>query len=270
MKDISLKTLLGVGAHFGHQVNRWNPRMQPYLYSARDGVHIFDLVKTKEGLENAGRFLKEISAKNGIILWIGTKRQAQGFVKEAAIRLSNPYIVQRWIGGLLTNFDQVRKSFTRMEDLKSQKASGALSHYTKKENLLIDREVAKKDKFFGGLAGMTKLPDVLVVIDTHREDTAVREAKRMNIPVVGILDSNADPELVSVGIPANDDAIKSLELIINYLAGAIEEGRKSSNGKPEEKKPESPEKPKSPKQPSKKPGKVNKESSVKKSSAIST
>lgn len=229
MNDLSLKDLLESGAHFGHQVNRWNPKMQPYIYGAREGVHIFDLVKTKEGLEKAAQFLKGVAGGGGIILWLGTKRQAQAVVKETAAKLSNPYIVQRWIGGLLTNFAQVRKSHDRMVDLKSKKASGELSHYTKKENLLIDREVQRLEKFFGGLDGLTKLPDVLVVVDTHREDTAVREANRVNVPVVGIIDSNADPDKVAYGIPANDDAVKSVELIVRYLGEAVAEGSGKSS-----------------------------------------
>lgn len=242
MKDILLKDLLSVGAHFGHQVNRWNPKMRPYIYAARDGVHIFDLVKTKECLEKAGSFLRNISQSGGLILWIGTKRQSQEFVKVAATKSGNPYIVQRWIGGLLTNFEQVKKSSDRMTDLKSKKASGELSRYTKKENLLIDRDVLRLEKFFGGLIGLSKMPDALVVIDTHREKTAVLEAKRMNVPVVGVTDTNADPSLVSYPIPANDDAVQSVEYIVAYLSGAIEEGKNSVKEKQVEEKLEKPEK----------------------------
>lgn len=225
MKDVSLKDLLEAGSHFGHQVNRWNPKMQPYIYGSREGVHIFDLVKTKEGLEKAGEFLKGVSSKGGIILWVGTKRQSQDLIKEAAGKVGSPSIVQRWIGGLLTNFEQVKKSVDRMTDLKSKKATGQLAHYTKKENLLIDREVSRLEKFFGGLVGLTKMPDALVVVDTHREKTAVLEAVRVGVPVVGIVDSNADPSLVTYGIPANDDAVQSIGFIINYLVESVVEGK---------------------------------------------
>jgi small subunit ribosomal protein S2 len=225
MKPISLQDLLETGAHFGHQVNRWNPKMQPYIYTARDGVHVFDLTKTKEGLEVAGQFLKEIAARSGLILWLGTKRQAQAIVKEAAVALGNPHITQRWIGGLLTNFNQVHKSIDRMQDLKAKKAAGELSHYTKKEQLLIDRQVLKLERFFGGLTDLVKLPEAIIVIDTHREDTAVREANRLGIPVVGIIDTNADPDMVTYGIPANDDAVKSIEFVVKYLGEAVAEGQ---------------------------------------------
>lgn len=229
MKDISLKTLLEAGAHFGHQVNRWNPRMAKYLFGAKEGVHVFDLVKTKEGLENAGKFVKEVAAKGGVILWLGTKRQAQFVIKEVAAKAQSPYITQRWIGGLLTNYDQVKKSLQRLTELKEKRASGQLSYYTKKEQLLIDRDIARLEKFFGGLSGLSKLPDVLVVVDTHLEDTAVREANRVGIPVVGILDSNADPDSVTYGIPANDDAVKSVELIVRYLGEAVLEGKEKAD-----------------------------------------
>ena len=199
--------------------------MEPYIYAAREGVHIFDLAKTKEGLEKAGEFLKAVAGKEGVVLWVGTKRQAQGFIKETAVSLGHPYICQRWIGGLLTNFGQVKKSVDRLRDLKEKKASGELTKYTKKENLLIDREIARLEKLFGGLASLTKLPDVLVVVDTHREKTAVSEARRVGIPVVGLIDTNSDPTMVSYGIPANDDAVKSIEFVIGYLSSAIAEGK---------------------------------------------
>ncbi|KKT72704.1 MAG: 30S ribosomal protein S2 [Microgenomates group bacterium GW2011_GWA2_44_7] len=225
MKDISLKTLLEAGVHFGHQINRWNPRMAKYLYGAKEGVHIFDLVKSKSGLETAANFLKDSVAKGNVILWLGTKRQAQAVIKEVSEKTTTSYITQRWIGGLLTNYEQVNKSVKRLAELKEQKAAGQLSHYTKKEQLLIDRDILKLEKFFGGLTRLPRLPDVLIVVDTHLEDTAVREANRMGICVVGITDSNADPEKINFCIPANDDAVKSVELIVRYLAEAVSEGQ---------------------------------------------
>ena len=226
MRSISLQELLEAGCHFGHQVRRWNPKMKKYVFGERDHVHIFDLAKTKEGLEDAYKFLRDISSEGKKVLFVGTKRQAAATVKAAANKTGMPFITKRWMGGLLTNFSQISKSIRRLSDLKSQRETGELKKYTKKEQLLIDREIEKLEKFFGGVAEMDKLPDAVFIVDTHREDVAVREAVRMGVPVVGMVDSNGDPEIVDYVIPVNDDAVKSIELVVNLITDAVEEGIK--------------------------------------------
>jgi small subunit ribosomal protein S2 len=230
MKKITLEELLEAGCHFGHMKRRWNPAMSKYIYGVRDGVHIFDLAKTKEGLEAACDFVKKVASEGGVILFVGTKRQAADMVKAEAIRVGMPYTSVRWMGGLLTNFSQLSKSIHKLADLKAKKEAGELNKYTKKERLLFDREIASLGKFFGGVTALNRLPEAIFVVDTHREEVAVREAVRMRIPVVGIVDTNARPEIVDYLIAANDDAVKSIELIIKAIADAVEEGKRSQPG----------------------------------------
>lgn len=228
MKDVSLKALLEAGCHFGHQTVRWNPKMRPYIFEAREGVHIFDLVKTKKGLEEAAAFLKTTASQGGKILLVGTKRQAREYIKKMAEETGMPYVSERWMGGSLTNFDQIQKSLKKLDDLKKGRADGSLdAKYTKKENVLIDREILRLEHFFGGLVGLTELPQAVLVIDTKNEISCVKEAFRRNIPTVAIVDTNSDPDMVSYVIPANDDAVKSIELITDYLTEGIKEGVKS-------------------------------------------
>jgi len=195
--------------------------MKKYIFGERDGVHIFDLVKTKEGLEVAVEFVKKLTKEKKLILFVGTKRQAQEVVKREAARVGMPYVVQRWLGGMLTNFAQMQKRVHKLKDLKAKRESGELKKYTKREQLLIDREIARLEKFLGGVADMDKLPDALFVVDTHKEEVAVREANKMGIPVVGMVDTNGDPARVDYIIPVNDDAVKSIELVVKAVAGAI-------------------------------------------------
>lgn len=216
MAKVDLKNLLEAGSHFGHLARRWNPAMAKYIYGERDGVHIFDLVKTKEGLEAAVEFVK-----GKRILFVGTKRQAKEIVLAAAKKTGMPYVVERWLGGMLTNFSQMRKSVLRMKDLKDKKEKGELKKYTKKEQLLLDREIAKLERFFGGLADLEAMPDAMFVVDTHKEEVAVREAIKMGVPVVGMVDTNGNPTGIEYVIPVNDDAVKSIELLVEAIAGAI-------------------------------------------------
>ncbi len=232
-EEVSLNELLEAGCHFGHQARRWNPRMKPYLYAKRDGLHVFDLVKTKEGLESAMKYLSEASKEGKRIVFIATKRQAQDIVKEAAMRAGVGYVTERWLGGMLTNYDQMRRSMTRMKKMKTQKEQGQLKQYTKKEQLLIERDIVKMEKNLGGMAVYESQPEVLVVVDTRREKVAVDEARSINIPVVGIVDSNADPSMVDYVIPANDDAVKSVFLLVNKLADAIIAGKNKVEEKKE-------------------------------------
>ncbi|PJE67345.1 30S ribosomal protein S2 [Candidatus Shapirobacteria bacterium CG10_big_fil_rev_8_21_14_0_10_40_9] len=220
MKKITLKELLEAGCHFGHQTVRWNPKMKPYIFEARERIHIFDLVKTKEGLEAACAFVKATASQGGKILFVGTKRQAKEIIQETAKKAGMPYVSQRWLGGTLTNFEQIQKSLEKLETLKKEKEEGKYKEYTKKENLLIDREIARLEKFFGGLTSLEKLPEALFVVDVKTEAGAVLEAARKEIPVVGIVDTNSDPDLVDYVIPGNDDAQKSIELIVGVIGDA--------------------------------------------------
>ena len=221
MSSVTLKQLLEAGSHFGHQARRWNPAMRPYIYAERDGIHIFDLVKTKEGLEKACEYVKNTVGEEKTVLLLGTKRQAADQIKLAADKTGMPYVNVRWMGGLFTNFDQVGKSIRKLASLKDQREKGELKKYTKREQLLIDRQIGKLEKFFGGVAGLTKIPDALFVVDTHREEVAVKEANRMKVPVVGMVDTNGEPSLVDYVIPVNDDAVKSIELVVGAIADAI-------------------------------------------------
>lgn len=225
MSNITLNELLEAGSHFGHQVRRWNPAMKQYIYGERDGVHIFDLAKTKNGLDAALEFVKQLGAEGKTILFVGTKRQASDFLKAEALRAGVPYVSVRWMGGMLTNFKELNKRVKEMNKLKGQKAAGELKRYTKKEQLLIDREIEKLEKFFGGSAALEQMPGAMFVVDTHHEDVAVREANRMNVPVIGMVDTNADPRKVDYVIPVNDDAAKSIELVVKAVTDAYISGK---------------------------------------------
>lgn len=199
--------------------------MKKYIYGERDKIHIFDLVQTKAGLDAAREYVKSLSAAGKPILYVGTKRQAADLVKSEALRAGMPYVSVRWMGGMLTNFRELNKRVKEMMKLKDQKATGELKKYTKKEQLLIDREIEKLEKFFGGSAALTEMPAAMFVVDTHHEDVAVKEANRMNVPVVGMVDTNADPTKVDYVIPINDDAEKSIELVVKAITDAIMEGK---------------------------------------------
>jgi small subunit ribosomal protein S2 len=226
MNEVSLKDLLEAGCHFGHQTTRWNPKMKPYIFTARDRIHIFDLVKTKEGLEKGAAFIKATASQGGQILFVGTKRQAQDIVQEAAKKVEMPYITERWIGGLLTNWEMVKKRIQHLADLKTGMAEGRFKDRTKKENLLIQREIAKLERIFGGIAGLTEIPPAIFVADARKDAGAVKEARTRGVKTVAIVDTNASPEGVDFVIPANDDATKCLQLIIGVITSSIEEGRK--------------------------------------------
>ncbi len=222
---VSAEKLLETGAHFGHQARRWNPKMEEYIYGAQDGVHVFDLIKTKQALEEALSVLTQVSKEGKVILFVGCKKQARDKTREVAQESGCPHITERWLGGTLSNFDQIKKSLMKMEDLKEKMASGEFAKYTKKERLLIDREIARLERFFGGIKDMKKIPDLLVVIDTHKETGAVKEAKMVGIEVVGIVDSNSDPSVVDYPIPMNDDATKAIEYVLELMKEAVLEGK---------------------------------------------
>lgn len=227
---VPLEELLKAGCHFGHQARRWQPKMAPYLYTVRDGIHIFDLVKTQEGLEKACEFVKEQVRKGGKIVFVGTKRQAQAIIKEKASKVGALYVSERWLGGIITNWEEIKKRVDRLSEMKEKKGKGEYEKYTKKENILLDREIAKLERFFGGLVGLEELPEAIFVVDTLREETAVKEARRKGVKVVGVVDSNSDPDMVDYVIPSNDDAVGSIELIVGKIAEAVEEGKKHESG----------------------------------------
>ena len=222
---VPLEELLEAGSHFGHQSRRWNPKMDEYLYSVRDGVHIFDLVKTAEGLKKAYEFVSELAAEGKKIIFIGTKRQAQEIIKEEAKKSGVFYVAERWMGGTITNWEQIEKSVKRLSERKEKLETGEYDKYTKKEKVLIRREVGKLERFYGGLAGMKKNPDAIFVVDTVREIAAVKEAKLRGVKVVAMVDSNSNPDMVDYVIPANDDAVRSIKLIVSKIAEAYVEGK---------------------------------------------
>ena len=227
MIKVSAEELLERGAHFGHQSKRWNPKMEEYLYGEEGGVHVFDLIKTKKLLEEALEFLKTSTKEGKVILFVGCKKQAQEKTREVAEATGSSYFTERWLGGTLTNFDQMRKSIKKLADMKAGVASGEYNSYTKKERLLIDREIARLERYFGGISKLEKTPDVLVVVDTHKESSAIREANSKGVKVVGIVDSNADPTVITYPIPMNDDASKAIEYVLDLMKEVILEGKKS-------------------------------------------
>lgn len=223
---VTLEELLEAGAHFGHQAKRWNPKMAPYLYGVKDGVHIFDLAKTREMLEAALEVISKTSQEGKNILIVGTKKQIKQKVQDLAGETGIMYVNQRWLGGTLTNFNQILNTIRQMSDLKLKLSDGYFKNYTKKERLLLERKSQKMQKFFGGIEAITKYPDLMIVIDTHKESGAVAEAVSVNIPIVGVVDSNADPDEIDYPIPMNDDASKALEFVLELIKNAIMESKK--------------------------------------------
>ena len=224
---VSLEELLEAGSHFGHIVRRWNPKMASYIWMSRDGVHVFDLAKTAQKLEEACEFLYQAAKDGKQIMFVGTKRQAADVVKEVAVRIGLPFATERWLGGTLTNWNQIKQRIRHLNELKEKRSKGEFSKYTKKEQLLIDREVEKLERFFGGMAKLESMPDILFIVDTHKERVALAEARSRKVTVVGITDSNANPQLVDYPIPANDDAIRSIKLITQLIGQAVEAGLKA-------------------------------------------
>ncbi|MBI2268653.1 MAG: 30S ribosomal protein S2 [Candidatus Blackburnbacteria bacterium] len=224
--DITLEELLEAGVHFGHQTRRWDPQMAPFIYGSREGVHIFDLAKTRDALLEAAKAIKDTVSKGGAILLVGTKRQAKDLIQDLAKKTGMPYVTHRWLGGTLTNFEQMRRSVKKLSDLREKRESGGFKGYTKKEKLLIDREIGRLERLFGGLVNLKNIPDMIFVVDTHKEDGVVKEANQLGVPMVAIVDTNANPDLVNYPIPANDDAVKAISLILDFVGKAIEEGKK--------------------------------------------
>ncbi|MEW6009184.1 MAG: 30S ribosomal protein S2 [Candidatus Omnitrophota bacterium] len=220
-----IRQLLEAGVHFGHQTKRWNPKMQKFIFGERNGIYIIDLEKTAVALEEARRFLKEITSKGGNVLFVGTKKQAQEAIVTEAQRAGAFYIGQRWVGGLLTNFQTVKKSIKRLKDLEKMREEGVMAKLSKKEAASLIKEINKLKKNFSGIMNMEQLPEAIFIIDPKKEETAIQEARRLNVPIVALIDTNSDPDLVDFPIPGNDDAIKSIRLIINLVADSVLEGR---------------------------------------------
>ena len=225
MLVISMKNLLEVGVHFGHQTRRWDPKMAEYIFQARNGIHIIDLQKTSKKLDEAYAFVKEQVEEGKTVLFVGTKKQAQECMKEAAIKCGMYYVDQRWLGGMLTNFGSIKKSIRKLEIIKKMREEGQLDLLTKKEALMLSRKEEKLELYLGGIKEMHKLPDMMFVLDAVKEKIAIAEARRLGITVVAPLDTNCDPDVVDLPIPGNDDAIRSIHLFCNEMAAAMNEGK---------------------------------------------
>ena len=221
MASLSMKELLEAGVHFGHQTRRWNPKMKRYIYGARNGIYIIDLHQTLKLFDEAQKFVQEVVDGGGKVLFVGTKKQAQDAIAEAAIRSRQYYINQRWLGGMLTNFRTIRDRVKRLDELNKMEADGIMARLTKKEALLLIEERDKLQRNLGGIKDMTRLPDVIVVVDLKKEHLAIQEARRLEIPVVALVDTNCDPDLVDYVVPGNDDAIRAIKLVSGKIADAI-------------------------------------------------
>ena len=225
MPVITLSQMLESGVHFGHQTRRWNPKMAQYIYAARNGVHIIDLVQTAELMEDAYSYVRNAAEQGKKFLFVGTKRQAAGIIAQEAHRCGSYYVNQRWLGGMLTNWTTISTRVDRLKDLERREETGALNLLPKQEASMLRRELYKLQKYLGGIKTMRKIPDVVVIVDQLREYNAILECQKLHIPIVSMLDTNCDPDVADVPIPANDDAIRSIKLIVGKLADAIYEGR---------------------------------------------
>ncbi len=225
MAVVSMKQLLEAGVHFGHQTRRWNPKMAEYIFTERNGIYIIDLQKSVKKLEEAYNFVRELSAEGKSVLFVGTKKQAQDSVKEEAERAGAYYVNARWLGGMLTNFATIRRRIARLKQLRAMQEDGTFDLLPKKEVIKLNLEIEKLEKFLGGIKNMNKLPGALFIVDPRKERIAVAEAKKLNIPIVAIVDTNCDPDEVDYVIPGNDDAIRAVKLIAGTIANAIIEGK---------------------------------------------
>lgn len=225
MKIPTLEELLKAGVHFGHKVSKWHPKMAPYIYGNKNGVHIIDLEKTTKQLEEVLAHVKKLAASGKVILFVATKEQAQEITKKNAEKCGMPYITSHWVGGMFTNFGVIAERLKRLKKLEDDRSRGKLQKYTKKEQLEFDEEIEQLNELFGGVRALKKLPDAVFVIDIKREKTAVREATRKQVPIVAIVDTNVNPEQVDYPIPANDDGLKSLEMIVGLVSDAVREGK---------------------------------------------
>lgn len=225
MGEITLKDLLEAGVHFGHQTKRWNPKMKPYIFMEKNGIHIIDLEKTLEATQRATDAVRKVTGNGKMVLLLGTKPQAKNVIRDEAVRSGMPYVTERWLGGTLTNFNTVRQSLGKLEHIERIENDGTIEQYSKKEALKMGKEKEKLIKALGGIRTMSELPAMIFIVDTKKETNAVREARKLKIPIIGLIDTNADPEEVDHPIPANDDAMRAISLFCKAIADACIEGR---------------------------------------------
>ena len=231
MAAVTMKQLLEAGVHFGHQTRRWNPKMRPFIFGERNGIHIIDLRQTVDQIAEATKYVTDLTSNGGTVLFVGTKKQAQTAVAEHATRSSMPYVNYRWLGGMLTNFQTIQKRIFYMRELRRLEASGEINALPKKERLKLRRELAKLEQNLGGVVDLQKTPDAVFIVDVNTETTAVTEAARLGLPVIALVDSNSDPDLIDFVIAGNDDAIRAADLIAGAIADAAIEGRRLATGK---------------------------------------
>lgn len=224
-EEITVKSLLEAGVHFGHQRRRWNPKMKKYIFLERSGIYIIDLEKTMQCLNKAIQAVRDAASEGRLVLFVGTKKQAQNVMREEATRCSMPYVTERWLGGMLTNFQTIKQSIKRLEGLEAMEADGRFSLLSKKEASSLQKQKMKLEKVLSGIRTMTKLPSIVFIVDTRKEKIAVAEANRLRIPVVGVVDTNSDPDPIDYPIPGNDDAIRSIKLFARAISNAVIEGR---------------------------------------------
>ena len=224
MPEVTMKQLLEAGVHFGHQTRRWNPKMRPYIYGERNGIHIIDLRQTVSQVAQAVDFARDLATEGGTILFVGTKKQAQGAVAQNAMRAGQPYVNYRWLGGMLTNFRTIQKRVFYMRELRRMEETGEMNNLLKKERLRLRRELTKLEANLGGVAELNKLPEAVFVVDVNTEATAVKEADRLGLPIIALVDSNSDPDAIDYIVAGNDDAIRAADLIASAIADAMIEG----------------------------------------------
>jgi small subunit ribosomal protein S2 len=228
---VTMKQLLEAGVHFGHQTRRWDPKMRPYIFSERNGIHIIDLRQTLEAAEAAATFVKDLVARGGVVLFVGTKKQAQGVIEEAATKASMPYVNERWLGGMLTNFSTIHKRILYMRELERMDESGEMNGLPKKERLRLRRELEKLAAVLGGVRELHRVPDAVFIIDVKTEHIAILEASRLEVPIIAVVDTNCDPDRIDYVIPGNDDAIRAAQLMTNLIADACIEGAEIATAK---------------------------------------
>ena len=229
MSVVSMKQLLEAGVHFGHQTRRWNPKMEPYIFTERNGIYIIDLQKTVKMIDSAYDYVKNVAADGGIVLFVGTKKQAQDSIEEEATRAGQYYVNHRWLGGTLTNWKTIQSRINRLKELKKMSEDGTFDVLPKKEVSVLTKQREKLERFLGGIEDMPRIPDVIYIVDPHKEQIAVREAHKLHIPIVAMVDTNTDPDDVDVIIPSNDDAIRAVRLITSKMADAVIEGKQGQD-----------------------------------------
>ena len=229
MSVVSMKQLLEAGVHFGHQTRRWNPKMEPYIFTERNGIYIIDLQKTVKMIDSAYDYVKNVAADGGIVLFVGTKKQAQDSIEEEATRAGQYYVNHRWLGGTLTNWKTIQSRINRLKELKKMSKDGTFDVLPKKEVSVLTKQREKLERFLGGIEDMPRIPDVIYIVDPHKEQIAVREAHKLHIPIVAMVDTNTDPDDVDVIIPSNDDAIRAVRLITSKMADAVIEGKQGQD-----------------------------------------